>query len=63
MQNARAAGLGSGVVATWLWGVIAPEQPMPPEVGAALAALLMGAADAIGGWMSRRLDRGDHDHD
>ncbi len=44
-KNAKAAtgvtgGVGGGVVLVWLWGILMPDQPMPPEVGAALGGFL-----------------------
>lgn len=39
-----AGGLGSGVVLTWAWNAVFPENQMPSEVGAALGAGLMGLA-------------------
>lgn len=41
-NTGRAAGLSSGVILVWLWGLAFPDQPMPPEVAAGLSGLLMG---------------------
>lgn len=38
-------GVGLGVVIAWVWNMMMPANPMPPEVAAAVAPLL-GAAVA-----------------
>lgn len=40
-----AGGIAVAPVLVWIWGMLMPEQPMPPEVAAALAgvvAMVMG---------------------
>ena len=40
-------------VLAWLWGVLYPETPMPPEVAAALGGLIGTIASFVAAWFAR----------
>lgn len=47
----RTTGLGTGALTLWLYGIMAPRYglpPMPPEIAAIVAALLMEGLEWLG---------------
>ena len=52
VKSAAAVGIGGGALVAWVWGLLSPETPMPPEV----AAIIAGFLGAITGPMMRWLE-------
>jgi len=57
-DGVKTAGLGTGALTLWLYGILAARYSlpvMPPEIAAIIAGLLMEAADAIRAALDARL--------
>ena len=53
----KTAGLGTGALTLWVYGILAGRYGlpvMPPEIAAIIAGLLMEGADALRAWLEGR---------
>lgn len=42
VTSGTVGGAGSGALFAWVWGMVMPEQPMPPEIAAIIGPMIGG---------------------